>query len=175
VDSGVRFTGSVVHWDGTSWSPVTSLSAADLAHGFGSVWSSGPNDVWIGGDLAVHHWNGVSWSVPVSGQDNESYLVGGSGPNDVWAVTSANDNKSVAAHWNGVSWQRFTVSTLVTIRSVVAISPINAWLLADEGVAHWDGAAWTLSDAGTDLFSTNLWWDGKTLWTSAMRGIIRHP
>ena len=66
-------TGAAVHWDGTRWSPVTTLAPTDLATPFRSVWSSGPNDVWIGGDSALHHWDGVSWSRPLSAQNGASF------------------------------------------------------------------------------------------------------
>jgi hypothetical protein len=167
-------TGTAVHWDGTSWSRVTSLSDADLAHPFRSLWTSGPKDVWIGADGVVLHWDGVSWSKPLSDPAGGSFIVGGSGPADVWAVLAGGDSAS-ASRWNGVSWQLFPVTGAQGPLHMVATSPTSAWLRTDEAVYHWDGVAWTTSDAGTNGFSTNLVWDGKEIWAGAMWGLLRHP
>ena len=104
VEGGADFaTGSAVHWDGMRWSEVTTIPAKDLADGFGSVWSSGPSDLWIGGRNAVHRWDGQTWT-QVSTPDVGGYLVSGSGPKDVWAVGSKSDGSGVSMHWDGVSW-----------------------------------------------------------------------
>ena len=86
--------GIAVHWDGTRWSAVTSVSSADNM-AFKSVWSSSPNDVWIGTETTdptaltsggVLHWDGQSWSQPLSGATQMSFTVGGSGRDDIWAI-----------------------------------------------------------------------------------------
>jgi hypothetical protein len=168
------FRGMAVRWDGTRWSAVTSLSSTDLAYPFFSVWSSSPNDVWIGTEVGILHWDGQSWSEPIA--DERRYVVGGSGPADVWAVTQMTDLlPSNASHWNGTSWQQSTAPVVGGGMSLVSSSPTNAWLLYDEAVAHWDGTAWTPSDTGTDQFELNLYWDGTQVWTIAVGGVIRHP
>jgi hypothetical protein len=168
--------GGAIHWDGTRWSGVTSLSAADRASAFDDVWASGPNDVWIGGGDAVHHWNGQAWSKPVSSTGGGGYLVGGSGADDVWAVMDANDGSgAVASRWNGTEWRQFVVPGIFP-RTLTAISPTNAWLVGDEIAFHWDGQAWTPSDAGSTMIGAgNLYWDGQETWAIAMWGLIRHP
>jgi hypothetical protein len=80
-----------------------------------------------------------------------------------------------ASHWDGASWRQVPVGDFAFPHSVVAISPTNAWMITDEAVAHWDGTTWAASDAGTQYLSSNLAWDGKEVWTIAMRGLIRHP
>jgi len=175
VDGRNSSTGGAVHWDGVRWSPVTSLSQTDLADSFSSVWSSGPNDIWIGGAAALHHWDGVSWSRPLSTPNGSPFLVAGSGPADVWAVTTANDGTAVASYWNGLVWRTVVVPGIVGTLSVAAISPTNAWMRSDDTTAHWDGTTWALSDAGTNFLSSNLSWSGEDIWTISMRGLIRHP
>ena len=50
------------------------------------------NDAWaVGGGGTTLHWNGTVWSSVPSGTTETLYGVWGSGPNDVWAVTSAGD------------------------------------------------------------------------------------
>jgi len=43
--------GTVLHWDGTVWAPVTVSTTKDL-HG---IWGSGPNDIWAVGDQTILH------------------------------------------------------------------------------------------------------------------------
>jgi hypothetical protein len=168
--------GTAVHWDGMRWSPVTSLVANDGTDSFSSVWASGPKDVWIGDSTTVHHWDGVSWTQPISDHGQGGFLVGGSGPSDVWAVTDAGDGMSATAwRWDGSAWKSFAAPGVTGPNRVLAISPTNAWLLGEEVISHWDGTAWTVSDAGTTFFRPDLAWDGKEVWTISMRGLLRHP
>jgi hypothetical protein len=168
-------SGAAVHWDGTRWSAVTTLSSTDLANRFVSVWSSSSNDVWIGTEGGVLHWDGQSWAQPISG--GSGYAVGGSGPTDVWAITAYRDPPLPpnASHWDGTSWHQFSAPDVNGAISVVSSSATNAWLLHDANVDHWDGTAWTPSDTGNYQFALNLYWDGTQVWTIAMDGIIRHP
>ena len=50
--------GSIVHWDGTTWSVVESGTTRDL----NGVWGTGPSDVWAVGSGGILHWNGSVWS-----------------------------------------------------------------------------------------------------------------
>jgi len=171
-DAASNFTGRAVHWDGTRWSEVTTIPAKDVADGFDSVWSSGASDVWIGGGTAIHHWDGQSWTQEsVAGVSG--WLVSGSGPKDVWAVGAKDDGSGVSLHWDGMSWQ--TADVPIYPNAVVAISPTNVWAKNDDGMAHWDGQSWALSDAGTTFSTSNLWWDGKDVWTEVFQGLLRHP
>jgi hypothetical protein len=175
-DGNSNFTGHALHWDGKRWTEVSSLSAADRAHAFVSVWTSGANDVWIGGGGGVHHWDGTAWSQPVSATDQGSFLVAGSASTDVWAVkVSGDDNSVVTSRWDGHAWRDMVVPGFEGPNAIIAISPTNAWLHGDEGAMHWNGEEWTPSDAGTIFFGSNFSWDGTQLWVVAMRGLLRHP
>jgi len=45
----------------------------------------------------VLHWDGQSWSQPISGEARMSFTVGGSGPDDVWALPFPSHSPSVTA------------------------------------------------------------------------------
>jgi hypothetical protein len=171
---GSDSTGGAIHWDGARWSAVTTLAAKDLADGFISVWSSGADDVWIGGRTTVHHWDGQSWTEPVTISGGIGYVVAGTGPNDVWAVGSKDDGTGFSEHWDGSSWQLADIPAAVYPNAVVATSPTSVWVKSDEAMVHWDGQAWTVNDAGTTYFYGNLWWDGTETWAVSMRGLIEH-
>ena len=50
--------GRIIHFDGTSWSSMSSPTSGRLSR----VWGSGPGDVWAAGDTVVLHYNGSAWS-----------------------------------------------------------------------------------------------------------------
>jgi hypothetical protein len=53
----VGLEGTVVHFDGSGWSPVQ----ADFAGTLWTVWGSGPADIYVGGQNGIGHFDGSSW------------------------------------------------------------------------------------------------------------------
>lgn len=52
---------TVLHWNGDVWSRLTTtFDTAKEKPRFISVWGSGPNDVWIGGDGVMLHFEGTA-------------------------------------------------------------------------------------------------------------------
>jgi hypothetical protein len=49
--------GRILHFDGTSWTPMTSPTSARL----GRVAGSGPNDIWAASDTLLLHFDGSAW------------------------------------------------------------------------------------------------------------------
>jgi hypothetical protein len=175
--------GTILHWDGTAWTQVSSpVVDASLT----AVWSSGPQDAWIVSDRGdVAHWTGpvTGWTVSAAAGVISKQLLGvwSSGPGDAWVVGD------VVAHWNGLAW---TQSTEVTVGSSVWGSPSTGevWVVgqgpAGAGVLHYDGSNWSLSPTpeGTAPLVQSVWgrspkdvwavggsaalhWDGNQ-WTS---------
>lgn len=48
--------GTILHFDGTTWSTVP---VAGYAGHLRTIWGSAPDDVWIGGELAMFHWGAL--------------------------------------------------------------------------------------------------------------------
>jgi hypothetical protein len=156
----------IEHWDGTSWSVV---SSPNLPHGgsLSGVTAISTNDVWAVGRVLdssgvvvaslVEHWDGTSWSVVSSpafnGSDNVS-RVSADASNDVWAVGSS---PGVILHFDGTSWTRTVLPPALyggpALFGVAALSPSNVWAVgmvrpqASFGwhplVEHWDGTSWS--------------------------------
>jgi len=77
--------GKIRHYDGSSWSWVSSGTTDVLR----AVWGSGPNDVFAVGDHGtILHYDGMAWSEMRSGTPQQLCGVWGSGPEDVFAVGS---------------------------------------------------------------------------------------
>ncbi len=147
--------GTVLHWDGASFS-ATTVGTAD----FRCVGGSGPNDVWIAGRVGspaigvFYHYDGVRWShvgVSAYGVFTDLWV---SSATDAWAVlASSNPRLEIGAfpvaggvlwHWDGSHWT--SVSPTVRAGRVRGHGADNVWATAEAsgtGFTHWDGHAWT--------------------------------
>jgi hypothetical protein len=122
----VSSSGVIIHWDGVSWSTVTSSTTNALD----SIWGSGVADVWaVGVSGTIIHWNGVSWSTVTSPITNEFRSIWGSGVADVWAVA---ENGAII-HWNGVSWSTVTSPTTNTLLAIWGSGPTDIWTVGQGG------------------------------------------
>jgi hypothetical protein len=154
------------HWDGTSWSIVSTPPIQDaILFGVEVVNSS---DVWAVGSffgnertLALH-WNGTSWTqfaTPNPGSDdNVLYSVATIASNDVWAV-GLTGSQALALHWNGTLWSVVATPQFFYPYSNAAFAGVVARSSTDVSVAglylygssvqetlaeHWDGTSWSV-------------------------------
>jgi hypothetical protein len=162
----------IEHWNGTSWSIVSSPNQ-DLSDNFlQGVAVVSPTDVWavgIGIESAtstwhtlIEHWNGVSWSIvasPNQGPDNSQlYGVAALSASDVWAVGYHNSTSTAATlveHWNGTSWSIVASpnpgTSNSTLHGIVAASANDIWAVGSYFdtlyrtlIEHWDGTNWAV-------------------------------
>ncbi len=114
----------VLHWDGTSWSVVSSPSpdpgTGTPVDALNSISVNSASDIWAAGDSTsssigtdqtlIEHWDGSAWNaVPspnVSGTNSGLFAVAAFGTSDVWAVgySGANFFSTLTEHWNGSTW-----------------------------------------------------------------------
>lgn len=106
------------HWNGSSWSVVSSpnpnlnhnqLNAVTTIPGSNQLWSvgeRGPNPKTL-----TERWNGTSWKMVASANppSNQRYLYGVASvsPNQAWAVGLYSNNGFAATlneQWNGTNW-----------------------------------------------------------------------
>jgi hypothetical protein len=181
---------------------VSAYAASDAwAVGYG-IDPSRPSDNAI--DI-VEHWNGSAWSVSsmcCSGGYPTAWLgVSADSPTDAWAVGYyANNNdlgtsETMAGHWNGTGWTAVSLPYRsgwepATLRSVVAISPNNAWAVGDAAnqglIEHWDGQQWNIAQnpqlsigpsklyAVSAISSSNVWAVGSYSTKSRFATVIEH-
>lgn len=169
--------GNTLHWDGTSWSPV-SLPGKDRAgYRLSAVDALSPSDIWAAGQRVaipsqvtrtlIVHWDGTAWTrVPSPGPSNSNlipslYYLSMDSATDGWA-TGFVENRTTGAftnlvlHWNGTSWQRVTIRPQFVFGGVASFSPTDATAVgsvltgpsAEAGaVFHWDGTSWAQTAA----------------------------
>lgn len=109
---GVCASPLTVHWDGTSWSVVSSPTITVACPILSAVAAVSSTDVWAVGQGAgalVEHWDGTGWRIVSTPTPAGKSLSGVTvlGPNDVWAVgngDSSGSGSSLTEQWNGKSW-----------------------------------------------------------------------
>jgi hypothetical protein len=171
----------VLHWNGTTWArlaspnPQFSLNAelyGVAATSQANAWAvgyyyNGRRGAYL---TLVLHWNGTAWkrvaspNVPRSG---ENYLgaVAATSATNAWAVgeyyiRGGTADRTLILRWDGTAWKRMASPNPGTadnfLRSVVAISPTNAWAVGEYNdfitrvrfsphrtlVVHWNGTTW---------------------------------
>lgn len=110
------------------------------------VWGTGPDNVYAGGsDGTLIHYDGTSWRVVL--ESWSSFLaIGGSGPDDVWAVGGGH-----VQHFDGTRWAiDFSMSPDYSWHGVWAGAPNDVHLVGTGSgltaeFAHYDGSGWTIS------------------------------
>jgi hypothetical protein len=172
----VGSTGSsavVEHWDGTSWSIVSSPAFTGVTISNGAISADSATDVWAMGFLATSsateqnvslHWDGTSWSqIPVVHlRFGGVVTVAALSPAGVWAVGTgpgvptggfSAHPTAVIEHWNGTSW------TVVPspnpnpqgnngLVAVAAVSASDVWAVGHQlqgpFTERWNGKSWSI-------------------------------
>jgi len=107
----VGANGTILRYNGTSWSPMSSTVSAFLA----GVYAPDANNAFVvGGNGTILRFNGTSWSTMQSPTNVLLYGVWGTGVNDVYAV----GENGVILRYNGTAWSAMTVSTTQTFRGI---------------------------------------------------------
>jgi hypothetical protein len=178
----------VEHWDGTTWTLGHAPQPSGLDAQLTGVDELSPSNVWAVGysegdsgvtsDLPlIEHWNGTSWSMSggtslPTGASGQLNAIGGSGPDDLWAVglTLSADQSAeglLLEHYNGTQWENVPFPTqdsgcdsglsdcFLDPTAVAASAPDDAWLVGNTSqpnatqhlLAHWNGTSWSLATA----------------------------
>jgi hypothetical protein len=173
----------VEHWDGTSWSVVSSPNpgTASYLSGVAVVSSS---DIWAVGfydngsgifQTLIEHWDGSQWSVVPSSNPQGNDILNGVvalSSTNVWAVGSAqwgnSSSQTLVEHWNGKLWKRVSSPDAPglpysSLSGVAASSSHNIWAVGYGGdgyrqtqmlIEHWNGSKWTVVTSPNALKSS---------------------
>jgi hypothetical protein len=153
---------------GGRWKLVPSPNAPARAQSYlVGVAPIGPDDVLAvgnaGGEDILMRWNGTEWGLvlgPGTAQGGYLFDVGGTAPDDAWAVGAyTTDRGSQAArilHWDGSRWEQVAspdvASSEYNLQGVAALSATDAWAVGTRSengrtltlIEHWDGRNWTV-------------------------------
>jgi hypothetical protein len=163
----------ILHWNGTSWSKVTSPNPSSVVNVLTGVSGTSGGDVWAAGymigasgsdNTLIVHWNGTAWSVvnspnPSKTGANLLNAVGAVSATSAWAGgtydTSTATAANLALRWNGTAWSKVKApnpsATFDGIFGVSATSVGNVWAVGTADttapgsalILHWNGTSWS--------------------------------
>ena len=159
---------SILHWDGTRRSRVTSPNLGSDFNELDGVSVVSSTDVWAVGvadyssDTLILHWDGTRWSrvtSPNPGSDtNELSGVSAISATDAWAVGGAGTHllyRALVLHWDGNKWSQVASPNPSPggnfLFDVSADSAADAWAVGYDDIEgehetlllHWDGTGWS--------------------------------
>jgi hypothetical protein len=145
----------VLHWNGTTWSRVSSPTVSDASTTLYGVNADSATNAWAVGnecvypacpdpgittDAVILHWNGTRWSIVSSpspgGANNVLFGVSAVTPDNAWAVgdttnTFPGDTHALVEHWNGTKWSQAKApnpgSSFNDLQAVSAASAKDVW------------------------------------------------
>ena len=162
-------SGTVLHWNGSAWSRMSSGTTAEL-HRVWGVSSSNVYATGVGGTLL--HYDGSSWSTVSVPTTEPLERIWGSSASDVY-VGGAN---ATLLHYNGSAWSTITtpINPVYTIFTVWGTAANNVYIGGSGGqVYRWDGADWIHEDSGQPAQITGMWGpSGTDVFASAAGGNV---
>lgn len=169
-DVWIAAAGSVLHWNGTTFSTSTSFAGSAT-----SISGTGPSDVWVTGEnTMVHHFTGT-WLPAINPGigTNTFFAVLAVAAGDAWVTDSSSNKETVhftAGHWVAVK----TFSEV--FEGLTAFAANDIWGVGlGTRIGHWNGTAWTPSQP---LGSIGTLWSVThapgNLWAVGDQALILH-
>jgi hypothetical protein len=107
----------LVHYNGTTWQPVTGLPGKGLE--YGTILALSDSDVWVsagntsGGAAQLLHYNGSTWTsitVPYAGIVLDSLVQDGQG--GFWMASTTSQSKTSVLHYSASGqWSRVVLAS----------------------------------------------------------------
>jgi phosphoribosylcarboxyaminoimidazole (NCAIR) mutase len=155
VDAGNIFavgeSGSIVHYDGTSWSAMTSGTMANLY----GVWGTDSTNVFVVGQSGtVLRYDGTSWSAMTSGTAADLYSIWGIDGNNIFAVGQSGS----IVRYDGTSWSAMTSGTAADLYGVWGVDSTHIFAVGESGtVLRYNGTSWSVMTSGTAADLYGVW------------------
>lgn len=168
--------GTIVHWNGRSWTTSPSGTGMRLS----GIWGSGSKDIWAVGDGGtVLHWDGGAWTGVTSGTEAILRAVWGSDKDDVWAV--GGKGAPIVLHFDGRAWSLVDKKKLppLTNPSLSGIwgsgrSDVRIVDLYSGSILHYDGVQWSAAPSGASQLQS-IWGSGPNdIWVGGLSSILRY-
>jgi len=129
----VGLNGTVLHYDGTTWS---ALALNQPTYQLRAVYGTSKNDVWMVGDGGITvHYNGSTFTTVATGGTTNLKGVWESSPTNVYAVGSTGGQMVVFQSTNGTSWTAITAPHGIadTLRGVWGADASHIFVVGDNG------------------------------------------
>jgi hypothetical protein len=159
-------SGTVLHWDGATWSRMNTGTREGLRR----VWGTSGSNVYVSGIGGVLlHYDGSAWSRVVVPTTETLERIWGSSPTNVYVGGA----RATLLHFDGSGWRRveLPVDPSYTVHAVWGTSASNVFVAGSGGfVLRWDGAHWLREDSGRPEQILGLWGPTDTDVFASMAG-----
>lgn len=158
---------TILHFDGTSWTPVEN----DPESMHTSVWGSSSTDVFVVGNT-IAHWDGSAWSTMENPASQMLQGVWGSSASDVFAVGLG----GTVLHYNGSAWLPVYSGIQEDLYSVWGTSATNVFAVGSGGaILHYDGSQWNLIQSGVADTLRAIWGrSASDIYVAGTYGMVLH-
>jgi hypothetical protein len=168
--------GTILHYDGDSWSGIT-VGAYNIY----GVWGTSGTDVFAVADKGIIlHYDGATWKNMTSGTAQRLRDVRGFSSTDVFAT----GENGTTLHYDGTTWSSMSNATRLTLQGVWGISGDDLYAVGGSSastgpgndiIVHYNGSTWTLDYTGGLARLHDLWGSSATnIFTVGESGGIFH-
>ncbi|HET9930877.1 MAG TPA: hypothetical protein VFQ35_09330 [Polyangiaceae bacterium] len=169
-------SGTLLHWDGSTWTEVPSGTQSALR----ALSGTSAKDVWAAGlDGVLLHFDGSSWSStqksgapwsPATGPNERPIYTVFAAPNALWAGGSG------IRSFDGAKWSEPHHGSHLPTMSVWGSDAKNLWAVGLQGTVYrWEGHHWARAgnDMGPNFFA--IWGSAPNdIWIVGSAGAIVH-
>lgn len=167
----VGLQGTIVHWDGQSW---TAIAAPGVSADLNAVAGYSPTDVWaVGGGGTVLHFDGAAWSAKSFPTQDALLAVYASGANEAWAI---GDHGLIAHLKDDTVDTSLSMAMPIALRAIWGASASQIWVVGDRGTVFFiDGQTAKTGDAGTTHDLLGVWGSSiSDVWAVGDGGVLSH-
>lgn len=160
--------GTVLHFDGSTWSAVDVPAAVQV----NAVWGTGPTNLFAVGDLGTAlHFDGDSWRLVPTRATGSLEGVGGA-DGDVWIA-----GDSYIGRFDGAQFTATETGLPRSVYTAVWASAANDVFVTTElgFVGHFDGTTWRMLDTGVVTDLASVWGTSPSdVFAVGIDGVIVH-
>jgi hypothetical protein len=136
----VGSNGTILHFNGKTWSPMDSPTSESLY----GIWGTASNNVYVTGENGtLLRYDGVSWKVIDSGTNMDLHKIWGSSSDDIFITTI---RFAKILHYDGNGWDILTTpleERTTILAGIWGTSPYNVYAVGSfNAILHWDGYEW---------------------------------
>lgn len=136
-------SGTILHYDGTSWSSVNDDNFTDDLY---ALWGNSSKDIFaVGESGTILHYNGSSWFSMNSGTAKDLHGIWGTDENTVFAA----GNSGTILFYNGLKWNPLSSGVTSNLQCIWGIDETDVFAAGNSGIIlHYNGTAWTSQNSG---------------------------
>ena len=149
----VGIGGTILHYDGQAWAPV-SVSGAAPTQTLSAVWGASSTDVWVVGEGGVV-LHGAANGIARETSNTTENLTGvwGTGASEVWGVSALG---TVIRRAGGAWTVQGTDLAARVFYGIWLAARGDVWVVGDRVTLHNDGNAWATATNPLDI-ATSVW------------------